>query len=538
MLSRAEDAEKRCLALVPAPLPAPTPIELAIRAQALLDAGRHKDARDEASALLSTTKGSEAWCKAALVHARALEKLKDRTAASDAYGVAAACSDEATHVTALYDGAKAALAAKNVPLARARFAAVEKDNPKHRLADDARIRGAQLAIDAGDSPKGEAMLGSLPDDYPDGDMKAEALFRLAFPRLKAGDFAGALPHLDRSVTLVPREEGYFSQGRAAYYAARARLETGKAKEGVEGLRKVIVDEPLSFAAAMAYARLASRGKDDAAIAKKAFDEGLAFEPKGDLVDHSRKELSTPGFARAVELAAVGDTDACKKELGALGLLKDNDPSGLFIGATLLHRAGDARAAHNILRGRLTDWVRHFPSGKWRAAWEIGYPRVYEPDVVAASTRESVPQSLIFAIMREESAFDPEAVSPSAAYGLMQLILPTAARYAKPLKLAHDAVALTQPEVNIPIGTAFLRKLRKEFPENPNGFAIPSYNAGEGATHKWLTPPLAGSFDLWVESIPYEETRKYTKRVLASYFAYVALYAPDKLDAELRGAAGF
>jgi len=239
----------------------------------------------------------------------------------------------------------------------------------------------------------------------------------------------------------------------------------------------------------------------------------------------------------VELARVGEPEFAKKELAALGLLKDADPAGLWVTATVLARGGDARGSHNLVRGRLTEWIRHFPSGKWKAAWELAFPRPYEADVLAAATRESVPTALIWAIMREESAFDPEVVSPSAAYGLMQLILPTAARYAKPLKLAHDAHALTLPEVNIPIGTAFLRKLRGEFPENPNGYTVPSYNAGEGATHKWLTPPLAGSFDLWVESIPYDETRKYTKRVLASYFAYVALYAPTQLDSELRAAAG-
>src|SRR5258708_20475334 len=109
-----------------------------------------------------------------------------------------------------------------------------------------------------------------------------------------------------------------------------------------------------------------------------------------------------------------------------------------------------------------------------------------------------------------------------AFGLMQLILPTAGAYAKPLKLASDAKALTEPELNSPIGTAFLHKLRADFPANP-ALVVPSYNAGEGATQRWMTPALADTFDLWVESIPFDETRKYTKRVLTSYYAYLALY---------------
>ena len=71
---------------------------------------------------------------------------------------AASCTDEAVRVSSLYDGAKAALSAKLPDVARTRFATIEKDYPKHRLADDARLRSALAIIDAGDVAKGEAML--------------------------------------------------------------------------------------------------------------------------------------------------------------------------------------------------------------------------------------------------------------------------------------------------------------------------------------------------------------------------------------------
>ncbi len=541
---RAEEAEKKSRGLLaPAAavgLGAPTGAEEATSAQAFFDAGKPKDALPVALRVLSVEKkGSEPWCRAALVIARAHERLRERGKASDAYGdVVAACSDEATHVTALYDGAKMALAAKQPDLARARFAAVEKDHPAHRLADDARLRGALTAIDHGDVPKGEAMLAALADDYPQGDMRAEALFRLALPRMKKGDWAGALPFLEKSLAFIPREEGYFVAGRVSYFFGRAKLETGAAEAGLLKLRAVIAEEPLSFSSIMAYARLCERSKAECENAKKALDQGIAFEPKGDLFDPRRPETTTFAFARGVELACVGESDLARKELAAAGLLSDatKDPEGQWLVAFVFAKAGDSKAAHGIPRARLTDWSRHFPGGKWRAAWEIAFPRAFAELVEPAAKAEGVPPTMVWAVMREESAFDPDAASPSAAYGLLQLIVPTATRYAKPLKLDSDAHALLRPAVNIPIGTAYLKKLRAEFPQNPS-YAVPSYNAGEGATHRWLTPPLADSFDLWVESIPYDETRKYTKRVLASYYAYVALYEPARLEAELRAAAG-
>lgn len=532
---RAEEAEKKCKSLGP-----PTALENATAAQAFLDAGKAKEAIPLAQKLVAAEKkGSEAWCRAGMVLARANEKVRERKTASDAYGdVAASCTDEATRVIALYDGAKIALQAKLPDVARARFASIEKDFPKHRLADDARVRGAQIAIDGGDVVKGEAMLASLPEDYPQGDMKSEALFKLALVRMKRGEWAAAIPYLEKSIALVPREDGYFVAGRALYFLGRAKLETGAVADGVDKLNAVITQEPLSFSAAMAYARLAQKSAEDGTKAKTALDHATEFEPKGDLFDVGRQETTTPAFARAVELARVGESDLARKELALSGLLADpsKDPEGAWLTAALFARAGDAKAAHGIPRVRLTDWVKHFPGGKWRTAWEIAFPRPYRELVEQEANKRAVPPALVWAVMREESAFDSDATSPSAAYGLLQLIVPTAAHYGKPLKLPTDAKSLLRPDVNIPLGTAYLAKLRAEFPEN-GGYAVPSYNAGEGATHRWLSPPLAPTFDLWVESIPYDETRKYTKRVLASYWAYIALYEPARLDAVLRVAAG-
>lgn len=537
---RAEEAEKKCRALLPAAqqstLGAPTTAEEATSAQAYLDASKPKDALPIATRVLGAEKkGTDTWCRAQSTLARVHDRLRERQKASDAYGdLTAACKDEAIRVSALYEGAKAALSAKLPDVARVRFAMIEKDYPSHRLADDARLRGALAAIENGDAAKGEAMLTSLPDDYASGDMRNEALFRLALPRMKKGDWAGAIPYLEKSLTIAPHEDGYFVAGRALYFLGRAKIETGAAADGVAKLREVIAKEPLTFASAMAYARLAARSKDDAEAAKKALDQGIAFEAAGPLFDPSRAETKTDAFARGVELARVNEIDLARKELAAAGL--GEDAEGQWLTASIFAHVGDARASHSYPRGRNTEWTKHFPGGKWRAAWELAFPRAFAELVETSATRESVPSTLVWAVMREESAFDPDAVSPSAAYGLLQLILPTAAAYAKKLSLPSDAHALARPDINIPLGTSYLRKLRSEFPDNP-GLAVPSYNAGEGATHRWLSPPLADSFDLWVESIPYDETRKYTKRVLASYWTYLALYEPGRLDAELRAAAG-
>jgi soluble lytic murein transglycosylase len=135
-------------------------------------------------------------------------------------------------------------------------------------------------------------------------------------------------------------------------------------------------------------------------------------------------------------------------------------------------------------------------------------------------------------MREESAFEPHAASAAKAYGLMQLIVPTAERMARALNLPFDEDALKRPEVNIPLGCHTLADLRHKFPDNVL-LAIPGYNAGDLRPKEWVAKQPTASFDLWVEDIPFEETRLYTKRVIGSIAAYEFLYAPDKPSEALR-----
>jgi soluble lytic murein transglycosylase len=134
-------------------------------------------------------------------------------------------------------------------------------------------------------------------------------------------------------------------------------------------------------------------------------------------------------------------------------------------------------------------------------------------------------------MREESAFDPEAVSPSHAYGLMQLIVPTAQHVGKGLGVTVDLAALTTPEMSIKLGCRYLGELRTRFASNPD-LAVPAYNAGPGASQRWLQNRVCDDFDLWVESISFDETRRYVKRVLTSAAAYSYLYEKQGSVADL------
>jgi soluble lytic murein transglycosylase len=239
---------------------------------------------------------------------------------------------------------------------------------------------------------------------------------------------------------------------------------------------------------------------------------------------------SPGFKRALELASVGELDWVRAELALLS--QDSAaPELLFNAAVLYARAGAVKLSSDAARSVLGKVPPRFPAGDWREAWKLAYPRPYADLVAEQAKRNSLAPSLIYAIMREESAFDADAESPADAYGLMQLILPTARMAAKPLGLPHDRISLKRPSVNIPLGARVLGKYTEQFPEDPL-LAIAAYNAGPGAAKRWRKDRGGVSFDLWVELIPYVETRRYIKRVLGSAAVYAIVYDEGEASAAL------
>lgn len=153
--------------------------------------------------------------------------------------------------------------------------------------------------------------------------------------------------------------------------------------------------------------------------------------------------------------------------------------------------------------------------------ELLYPQPYKDIVIKASDRFKIDPFLIFAIMREESRFDRQAQSPAGALGLMQLIMDTAKREGGKLGITLVKNSdLFDSEKNIFIGSFYLKNLIEEFGNLV--FAIAAYNAGEKAVFSWIKSNTYRDIDEFIEDIPYNETRAYVKRVLASYFEYMRI----------------
>lgn len=163
-----------------------------------------------------------------------------------------------------------------------------------------------------------------------------------------------------------------------------------------------------------------------------------------------------------------------------------------------------------------------------------FPDLYRADVEKAEKEFGVSRNLVWSIMRQESSYMPRAVSPSNAFGLMQMLNPTARDTAKLLKVKKIVLPqdLFDPKTNVRFGAHFIARMTKKY-KNVVPFAIASYNVGPGNLDRWLShrADLEGwdkfgtnpDDDMWMDELPWAETSFYVKAVLRNYFLYKIIH---------------
>jgi len=506
------------------------------RGMALFERNRNQESEQAfANVLGAPGLDADLTCRAKYHRAQSVWKQRNRPRAAplfdDAEVACATAGNRDLHAKALYQGARCHASKGEKDEALARYARVEAEHPDHSYADDALVRAAEVLDDGGRGDEAAARLATLPEKYPQGDLLNEALWRLAFRAYRAGGWDEALKWLDENLRRIPREEIWYAEGRALYWKGRVLARLGRTAEATASYERAVREYPLSVYALLALTRIKATVPGFAKHLVEELRKGMAETPPWTFPP--RALYGEKGFRRAVFLARMGQGSEARRELAHLGLetaadkkAKDDgkkdtsDDDVRWMTAILLDRAGNWSASSSLPRYGMTDYRWSYPKGLGAAKWRISYPRAF-PDLVAKNAKANdVPESLQTAIMREESAFNPRIESFANAIGLTQMIMKTAQRFANGQKVSREL--LLDPAKNLEIGSRFLGFLWKRWDHAPP-LTIASYNAGEAAVERWLEERGAVDSDEFMELVPYDETRNYTKRVLASMFAYAWLY---------------
>jgi soluble lytic murein transglycosylase len=290
-----------------------------------------------------------------------------------------------------------------------------------------------------------------------------------------------------------------SLARMAYWQARAAEAAGASGDAKLFYARA-ADHPTTY-----YGQLA----------REKLGESVSLRSVEPLKDEERRAFEAHIPVRAVSLLhQVGETEL------AIGLYGDlaqtlNDPGQLDALASLATSQQNPRAVLAVGKIALQ---RGFPLD------QHAYPLAAIPDFEPVG--DEVEPAMVYAIARQESAFNPKAISSAGARGLMQLMPATAKRTAEHFGLSFDLKRLVEdPSYNARIGTAHLGELMGDW-KGSYILAFASYNAGGGNVKKWIGAygdPRTPQVDMidWVERIPFYETRNYVQRVMENLQVYRA-----------------
>ena len=234
---------------------------------------------------------------------------------------------------------------------------------------------------------------------------------------------------------------------------------------------------------------------------------LEHRPVAPSPDAGNRLARIPAVSRARELFELGRLDEARREWGIVMTRLGDDKEAMQSAAKLAQEWGwHDQAIFTLARTRYWDDL------------ELRFPLEYQRWIDGAAQRRQVNNSWVYAVVRQESAFSQDARSPAGALGLMQL-MPGTARYIA-RKISHPRPKrqdLYEPRTNIALGTAYLDRVLERFDGN-GVLATAAYNAGPARVSQWM-PEETLPADLWIETIPFKETRRYVQRVLAYHVIY-------------------
>jgi len=374
--------------------------------------------------------------------------------------------------------------------------------PKDTSAANALALLADLATDDGNDPAARNAYLSITDRFPTSALAARAKFRLGLIAFVAGRYRVAAREWDGLAITAHAEDAI----AAKYWAGRAWAAAGDTGAARIRWRAIIAGEPLSYYAGLSGLRL------DGHAPVPTLGPDTTPPPVGAAKDSA--------LARAAQLTDLGMDVEAKFETDRVARTTSGTFADLLATGTALARAGDPS------RGIAFGWRLLARGDSARAdarVYHLIFPLLYGDRLAADSRAASLDPALVAAVIRQESNFTANAASPVGARGLMQIMPDIGRGLARSHNLGPwDPAMLDQPDVNLSLGVAHLAT----FLEQEHGILVrglAAYNAGPSRVTLWSARRGTSDPEVFVERIPFTETRDYVRAIMRGRDLYAALY---------------
>jgi soluble lytic murein transglycosylase len=317
------------------------------------------------------------------------------------------------------------------------------------------------------------------------------------------------------------------RGKAAYWAARDSERSGKLAEARAIYQGLQARYDANWYGYLAKQRLDTMNRNGN-VASRQFP---ADSPVGRAVanlqtvtvaDETAGQKEDRHIARADQLSIIGTDDLALEELAAASSSAPASPRVNLAIARIYRAKNDNVQALNVLKRSYPDYSQMKPEEMRPDEWDIFYPLAYWDIITQESRARGLDPYQVAGLIRQETVFNPRAVSSARAYGLMQLLVPTAITTARRAGAdrAITMEALFEPRLNIQLGTAYFRDQLDKYGRIE--YVAAAYNAGPGRVVQWRAS-LPLEMDEWAEAVPFRETRLYIQGVVRNTMQYRRLY---------------
>ena len=503
-----------------------TVAELRGLGDAYYNAGRNNDAADLYHAVLARGSGLGAGDRNTVAVAEAACDLKLKRLTEGRARDLADTSDE-NGARRLYLLMELARSRDDQSAQRRIVEEMESRFPRSPWLAEALFSSGNMYLLKRDYPNAIAYYGYLADHFPAHKYTPAAHWRAGWLAYREGLYSEAAQRFDAQIKDYPRD----SETVAAIYWRGRIYETQEhaPAQAVADYRAILRAYPHFFYAQMAKMRLTAMGRS-ASVSSPAEETRLqTLQPQPELKLDDVATAESPQLAKARLLANAGLNDFVVEQIKS-----DPEASGWssLVEARIYASFDDSfrslRAMKRALPSASSASINAIPLGYW----QILFPKPWWETIKAEAFKNNLDPYLIVSLIRQESEFNPSAVSRAGACGLMQM-LPSVGK-----SMAHDAgiknfqtFQLFNAETNLKLGIRYLRQMVDHF-GGVDEYALAAYNAGESRVSDWQSAGPYSGIDEFVESIPFTETREYVQAILRNEETYKALdaYASQKTGA--------
>jgi soluble lytic murein transglycosylase len=538
-----KEAETKLLASMSLPTTTPTPAntnaapmpfnprivpsnqdEAQARANKLLEAKNYAEASKAFDALLATYPGS-ATAPNQLKRITVLSNLRRMPDAQFAFNAIPSTAPEKPD--AYNQLARGYANARMWAQARSAVDEMRRNLPQNPQTVKTIVGVGMIARDQKNKSDETYFLQSALSGYPNAVEVAQAQFELAWLAHDSKNYAQSSQMLTEHLGRYA-DKDTTNRGRAGYWSARDSERAGKINEACLLYDAMVYRYNANWYGYLASQRLASlKAAGNCKTAPNFPKDSMVAKAAANLKSVTvAAETSTAKeqerYNKAEQLSTAGLFDWAVDELNSAQKTASNSPKVNMALAKLHRLRDDNTSALLALAKSYPDYSQMFPEEMGKEEWDIFYPLSHWEQIKLWAKNRNLDPFQVAGFIRQETVFTVRAKSHANAYGLMQLLIPTARSVARKYGVESpiSVEALYQPALNIELGTAYIRDQYDKFGRVE--FVAVAYNAGPGRVPQWQAT-LPYEMDEFVEAIPFRETKGYVQGIIRNSAQYRRLY---------------